>query len=277
MARTTSRELVDAVWTQLRADREVLALPVLSAVFSAAAGTILVVAALVSGVFTAVVEQGQPDAASVVWAFATTYVLTAIALFFQSAVIIAANARMDGQDPTLDYCLREATSRIPLILSWALLATTVNALLRGAQERGIGRFIARVAGLAWTVATFLALPVVILERVTPIAAVKASGRIISEKWGGVVRAGTRFGLRLGAMWLAIGLLLAAGMTVLSQGDTGTGGALIAVALIGMGVLGVVTSAVTGYFRVALYRYATGKPVPGVAPELLAGAFVTRGV
>ena len=65
--------------------------------------------------------------------------------------------------------------------------------------------------------------------------------------------------------------------MLSQGDTGTGGALIAVALIGMGVLGVVTSAVTGYFRVALYRYATGRPVPGVAPELLAGAFVTRGV
>ena len=173
-------------------------------------------------------------------------------------------------------CLREATSRVPQILAWALLATTVNAVLRGASERGLGRVVASVAGLAWTVATFLALPIVIFERRSPVDSVRASGRLIADTWGNVVRTGARFGLRLAAWWVLCAAALLGGLTQLSQDAPGIGVALVGVSVIGFMVLAVVASTLTGYLRVALYRYATGQPVPGVAAELLPAAFTVKG-
>ena len=38
----------------------------------------------------------------------------------------------------------------------------------------------------------------------------------------------------------------------------------------------VTSTLTGIFQTALYRFATGSPVPGFEPAELQGSFRTRG-
>ena len=48
------------------------------------------------------------------------------------------------------------------------------------------------------------------------------------------------------------------------------------ALIGLGVLCVVLSALNGYVRVMLYRYATAQPVPGFDQDVLAQAMQVRG-
>ena len=69
----------------------------------------------------------------------------------------------------------------------------------------------------------------------------------------------------------------AGVVLLFQGTAGVvlGAALIAVAVLGLFALSAVFSAVASYARAMIYRYATGRPVPGIPAEAFAGVFMPK--
>jgi hypothetical protein len=156
--------------------------------------------------------------------------------------------------------------------------TTVNLVLKAIRDnnKGVGNFMAGLAGIAWSVATFFALPIVIFEGIGPIEAVKRSGQLIKGTWGQVVRTGIRFGLWVLLMWLAvIGLVLGGIAGAFHYNHAGW----ISLTLVGVmagGLLGLVTNTLSGYIKVALYRFAAGKQVPGIPSEVLAGAFAVSG-
>ena len=63
--------------------------------------------------------------------------------------------------------------------------------------------------------------------------------------------------RIAALCIAVGLLL------------------IVVGIIAFVALAMVFSAISTYARALIYRYATGRTVPGIDPQLFAGAFRPR--
>ncbi|WP_111768249.1 DUF6159 family protein [Nakamurella deserti] len=271
------RDLLRSCWSLLKSDRELLLLPVMAAVGGAIAMAIF----FVPGVLVMVSHGSEGAAKGWIYAGAIIggFVASAIAIFFQAALVFGANERADGGDPTVGSTVRAAWGKIGKILGWAALTTVVGSLIRAVQERAgfLGGLIGFLGGVAWSIATFLAVPVVVAENAGPVEAVKRSSALIRQTWGLGLRSTLRWGLIQLAFMVVPVLALFGGFALISRGGAavGLGIALTALALVALVVLSIAFAAVGQYARAMLYRYATGRPVPGLDPRLLAGAFAPK--
>lgn len=269
---------MSATWTLLKQDRELVWLPALGAAAALVAAVALFVPGWVLGD-----AAGGPSHHS--WAYwvggiFASFGASVVGIYFQSALVIGANERADGGDPTLRSCLDAAWAIRGRILKWALLATTVGAVIRAVERRfgAVGNVVGFLAGLAWAIATFLVVPVVVAENVGPVEAAKRSGQLIKQTWGTSLRTTLRFGVIQAVVVIPAMIVLAIGFGLLVGGNTAdrTLGAVLALAGgVTLLAVAVVASAVSGYARALIYRYAVGKPVPGVDAALFAGVFQPR--
>ena len=285
---TTGKQLISAAWAGLKQDKELMVLPILGGLFSSLSIAVIAGIGYVAGAFDTMLaaDSANQSVSPLGYVFAAfiAYVTTTIALFFQSALIFGAMERLDGGDPTVASALAAARKKLGAIMLWALVATTVGLILRAISERGgaLARIGSAIAGMAWAVATFFVLPVVIFEGVNSFAAVKRSGQLISQRWGTVARTSLRFGLRLFvAVVLTLGTIVVGFAMAFTSVDTGEGSPAVGVVIALLGVVGlmivtVVTNALNGYVRAVLYRHAVGQPIPGITEEILAGAFPIKG-
>jgi hypothetical protein len=264
-------QLARASWEVLKADKELIALPVLSlAATAVAAGSFLVPMMLVGRADT----DQNPAWVILPLAFAAYLVLAYITIFFNAALVHAANQRLEGGDPTIGSALRGAGQRAGRLLPWALLSATVSALLRAAEERGgaIGKVVSGIAGIAWSLVTFLVIPVLVMEDVRVGDALRRSATLFRATWGENVAARVGFGL-LGFLLMLPGMAAVAGAFALADTPNPF--------LIGLGVLWIlvvamVLSALSGIFQTALYRHAAGLPSTGAfATDDLRAAFVSK--
>ena len=265
--------LSKASWQVLSHDRELIAIPIVAGI-----GAILAFLAIVGPGVLLLGDGGEDSSGN--WAL---WVLGALALVVatwisavgQATVVAGAAQRMDGGNPTIGSSFEVARTRLGRILEWAVLATVVSIVLDQIEERlGIlGRVISWIGSVAFTVMSFLALPVIVFENVGAIDAFKRSSQLLKATWGEQVAFSFAIGL-LGFLLalpaiLVGGLLLATGVVVLQAV-----GVLAAVAWIALVMA--VTSALSAVFKAALYRYAVGKPVdPAFSPSDLSGAFQRR--
>ncbi len=268
-----SIELVKASWTVLRQDKELLALPAISGVCA-----LLVIASF--GVPVAALTISANDATSsgeinyppfaIAIAFLGYLTLTFTGMFFNSALIHAANERMDGGNPSLGSAIRGASQRISRIFVWAMVAATVSMAIRSLQERlGIfGRLFAFVAGTAWAVVTFLVLPVIIIEDLGPADSVKRSTALLRKSWG----EGLAGHIGLGVINVAIfvGLAAIVGISALASPVLLYG--TVPLALLALLIAVVVMSALATVFQTALYRHAVELPVDNFDARLMNDAF-----
>ncbi len=99
-----------------------------------------------------------------------------VIFFCNTALVGAALIRLRGGDPTVADGFRIAASRVGPILGYAFIAATVGMVLRAISERSgfLGRLVVSLVGFAWNLATFLAVPVLVVEDVGPIEAVQRS-------------------------------------------------------------------------------------------------------
>jgi hypothetical protein len=265
--------LAKASWRVLNADKELLILPVMSLVATIAVAATFLAPVLLADDGTTAIRD--PGAVGYVLLFVAYVVLAFIAIFFNAALVHAANERLSGGDPSLGSALRGALMRIGRIFTWALVSATVSIVLRAIEERSgvIGRIAAGIAGVAWSLVTFLVIPVLVIEGVGVGDAVKRSGALFKTTWGENVAARVGFGL-LG--FLAIIPAVVAGTALFAAGG--------AVAPLGLGIVviwiltvAMVMSALSGVFQTALYRYASGIGVEGAAfaASELQAAFAER--
>jgi hypothetical protein len=264
-------ELAKQSFAVLRADKEILLFPVLSAIAAVLVSATFVVPLWFSGAFAQAEEGGLPPLAYLTL-FANYYALYFVIIFFNSALVACANIRLGGGDPTVGDGLRMASSRIGRIAVWALVASTVGLLLRMLEERAeyIARIVISLVGLAWTLLTYFIVPVIIFEDRTMGESIKRSAELFRRNWGEQVLGGFSFGL--------LGFLLAIPAMVLTVALAVVHPLLgILFFLLSILTLAAVLSALRGIFTVALYRYATQGEVPaGFSPELIRGAFTPRG-
>ena len=268
--------LAKASLAVLRSDKELLVFPMVSAIAMIVVAASFVLPALGFGLFTRAGDGSGVPPMFVLWTFAFYLVQYFVMFFFNAALVGAAMIRLDGGDPTVRDGLRIAGRKWLPILGYAAIAATVGMLLRAIEQRAgiVGRIVAGLIGVAWTLATFLTVPLLVARDVGPLDAVRESAALLKRTWGENLIGKGGIGMACGLLTVGVMLLGAAiamfaashGSTVLLVADL----VLVAIAVLG---LALVQAALSGIYSAALYRYATeGNAPAGFDGVLLREAF-----
>lgn len=266
-------QLMGASWRMLQQDKRLIVFPLISGVALA-----IIIILFVVPIFVAF--AGQPHASGPVHMTLPMYAAMFVfyfldyfvIIFFNSALIACVLKQIDGEPPTLGYGLAVARQRLPQILGWALLTSTVGILLRMLEEKVglIGRIVVGLLGMAWSVTSFLVVPVMVAEGSGPIESYKRSVAMLRQTWGEQIIGNVGFGLLFAVFGVAPAFLL---VLLAAQGGKRIFLAIAAILVVYLVLLALVQSTLQTIYQVAIYLYAAnGEAPPGFDGQLVAGAF-----
>jgi Family of unknown function (DUF6159) len=274
--------LMKASATVLRSDKSLLVFPLLSGLCTllvAASFLIPVAVMLIGGEHAGQDFHQRMSVGAYLLMFAFYLVQYSVIIFFQTALTGVALMHLRGEPTSVAAGFALARSRLPHIFGYALIAATVGLLLRMIQERLglIGRLVVGFLGLAWTVATFLVVPILASQDVGPVDAVKRSVELLKRSWGENLIGNGGIGVVFGLLMLLAVLVAAVliGGAVASQSIVAIVFAVVVVVL-GFILLGLIQSSLHGIYAAALYRYAeSGEASVGFDQALLEQAFRSK--
>lgn len=273
-----SWKLIQASWAVLRADKELIVFPIVSTI-----GVLIVTATfafpmLVAGFFDSLLD-GKADVFGYIVGFAFYVVQYTVIIFANSALVGAAMIRLEGGDPTVGDGFRIATKNLGSILGYALISATVGMILRWISERGklLGRLAASIGGMAWNLATYLVVPVLVVEGVGPLEAVKRSGSLLKKTWGEQIAGNFGIGAVFGLLFILVILLaVPVFLLVIPTGSLALIVSAIVVFVLVFILLGLISSTLNGIYVAAVYRYAAeGESGGFFSSEMVSGAFKPR--
>jgi len=268
-------DLMKQSWRVLMRDRELVLFPIMGALTIAIVAGIFAILASATGtldridVATGGAAEGESTQAidailAALFYAATTFVV----IFFNAALIAAAIERLRGGDPTVRSGLRVAASHLPAILGWSLIAATIGLILQALRSRSegiLGQIAISIAGGVWAYMTFFVVPMMVVEGVGPVQAIKRSGSLFKETWGQQAVSSFGFGIvYIGAVLVAV-LPVAVLFAVSPVLALVVGLPLIAMAI------GIV-QALEGIFKAALYEFARGGTPQGFEGTVLRDAY-----
>jgi len=198
-----------------------------------------------------------------------------IVIFFNSALVTCAILRMRGGEATFSTGINAALSRLPQIAGWALVSATVGIVLRILEDRSrlVGRLVAGLLGMAWSVTTFFVVPILVVEKKGPFGAVRESAALLRKTWGEQLIGAFGFGLVFfllslpGFIAIVVGFLMLPAMPPL-------GVLVIAAGMIYVMSLGLVQSTLQTIFQAAVYLYARDGRAPRAFGEADLSAAMT---
>lgn len=254
-------------WALLNGHRELIRFPL----YGAVATTLLAIVTLGPGLY--LLDQDSLTGAIPLLVLGI-YVLSVVGFYFSVGLAAAADMIFRGQEATVADGLAVARSRFSQICGWAALSTAISVLMGVLENQGGigGQIAARLVGMAWSLVTFLAVPVIAIEGTGPVQTLKRSASMFRERWGQQITGNVAIG---GIIFLA-GLLPAAiligGGVLLWSSASFLGALLVAIGVLVLAIAMLVSRALSGIFGVALYRYALeGQPVGGFTQEELESA------
>jgi hypothetical protein len=256
---SNSWRLVQASWAVLRSDKELIIFPIISGIATLIVFALFAVPLWVSGYFDRLEDDasGQRVTGFIVL-FAMYVVLYTIVNYCNAALVGAALLRLRGGNPTANDGFKIANQRLVPIIGYALIGATVGVALQALKERAgiFGQVIAWLGQTAWNIATFLVIPVLIVEGVGPIEAIKRSGALLKRTWGEQIIGNAGIGLVFGLIGVAV--IIVGGIGVVLAVATGVVALVVlAVAIVAAAFAAVlaVGAALKGIYTAALYRYA----------------------
>ncbi len=265
--------LVQASWGVLHADRELLVYPIVSFLASLVVLATFLVPMFLAGVFDSAVGV---EIVGPIVGFVFYVVMYFVTIFANAALVGATMIRLKGGDPTLADGFRIAWQHLGSILGYAVIAATVGVILRTLSERGgiVGRIVSGLVGMAWGLATFLVVPILVVEEVGPIEAVKRSARLLKETWSEQIVGNLSIGLIFGLLALGVILLGVILLMVLARLQNVAGLITVGVSLvIALSALALVGTTLSGIYAAAVYRFATTGDAGGYFDEdMIKGAF-----
>ncbi len=209
--------------------------------------------------------------ASAAVAFFGLWVVTAIGMYFNAALIWAANERIEGRRPSVGSALRNVSRYAGPIGLWALFSCTISFALRQATSRVgfLGRIVVSFVGVAWSLATFFVLPILIIEGVSVNDAFTKSKSLIRKTWGEQLIGGFAGSVVFMPAFFLLGLCSVGLLTL----NIWLGLVFFAVGLLS---LISVDQAVSVIYSLVLYRFTqTGMAPAGFDQSAIEGAFVKK--
>ena len=200
-----------------------------------------------------------------------------LATFFNVAFVHEIFNALNGAPVSVGEGLQFAGTKVKPILMWTLFAGVVGLLIRSLEQKFgfFGRWVVRLVGLAWSVASVFVIPVLVMEEHpdNPIGVVRQSAGVIRKTWGEAL-AGYA-GLQIGGIVVGFGTLAVAIVAIAA--------ALYETLWLTFAVLGLwlvfvcafsyAMSVASQIYLCVLYRYAsTGVVPPAYTPEMLTSAW-----
>jgi hypothetical protein len=207
------------------------------------------------------------------------YVLSFVGFYFSVGLAACADMIFRGQEASVGDGLAVARTRLAQISGWAAVSTVISLVMGVIENQGgaLGTIAARLVGMAWSLVTFIAVPVIAIEGTGPVETIKRSASLFRERWGQQITGNLAIG---GAVFLlgvlpAIALIVA-GVAIWSSAAF-LGALLVIVGALVLAVALLISRALSGIFGVALYRYALdGEVVGGFTQEDLESAVKVKG-
>ena len=260
-------DLMKMSWRVLMLDRELIFFPVMSVAALVLLAVAIFAGGLLGGAFGLAEEGGEGSGGDLALGLLLAFGSSFIIIFFNAALVAAALERLRGGDPNVASGLKAASAHIPQILGWALITTVVTLILQALRDRGgiAGQVASMLGGIAWSLATFFVIPLLVAEGIGPIEAIRRSSSLLRDTWGRQIAASFGFGIvTFGAIIVAAipGLVLALVHPLL--------GLAVGIPLVGLAWATV--TALEGIFKAALYDFAIGKEPHGFDRATLQTAY-----
>jgi len=282
--------IAGASWSVLKLHPKLLLLPIVSG-----AAFLLLIGAIVLSLYAAAGNQSTLQALVglqnvkfdqpllYVLLFAFYFACMFIAIFFNAALVFCALEAFAGRTPSLRGGIATAFGRLPQILGWTLVSATVGMLLALVQDTlrerlgFLGSLLGGLLEFAWAVVTCFVVPVLVVDGVGPVEAVKRSYALLKRTWGEAVAGNGGLGIIAFLLLLPAVLVLVLAVPMVAIGNQGTVAVVLAlVAILYIVTLSVVFGALGAIFRTGLYIYATTGTAPGAFdPAMMQGAFRSK--
>jgi hypothetical protein len=281
--------ITKSAWRIMMLDKEILWVPLISGLI----GLIVAVAGYGGGY--ALSQHGNPisDFTSstgvqtnhyshttyAIW-LATSALLALISTYTAAAMISIGLKRLRGGDPTLGDGLRAVKKNFKSLTIFSLFSFGIIQVMQYLQQRlpFFGKILAYLGELAWRVAAFFAVPIIVdsNEDMGPIDASKRSINLIKQTWkesgANQFAMGTIF-----VFALLLEVMIGVAITVLTASAFGAFAAIPAILSLFAVILTVlISSAMDGIAKAVLYYYAvTGEAPATFDKRLLQEAFTAK--
>lgn len=247
-------QLTKKAWSVVRQHPSLAKLPLIG-------GVLALIAALVlagPGVFLASGDQDATRLVGYVLIALGSYAASFIVIYYNVILAGAANDALQGREPDVPAARQVAKNRLPTIAGWALVSALVSLFFAIMRDRGglLGRIAATLGAAVWALVTFLVVPVLALEGIGPIEAIKRSGTLVRNRWGQQVTGNFVIG-GIASVFTFVGVAAVVGGVVLIASGGGLavlGGLLVFIGLAVAVGASVFAGATKGVFGVALYHF-----------------------
>jgi hypothetical protein len=269
-------ELTKKAWSVVRRHPGLAKLPLTG-------GVLAIIAALVlagPGIFLVNADSDATRFVGYVLIALGSYAASFLVIYYNVILAAAADDALDGREPDIAAARQVAKNRIPTIAGWALVSALVSLVFAILRDRGgvAGRIAASFGAAIWGLVTFLVIPVLALEGIGPVDAIKRSGSLVRNRWGQQVTGNFVIG-GIATVFTFIGAAAIVGGVVLMAGGSGMGilgGVLVVLGLVTAVAAAVFAGATRGVFGVALYRFvAEDRAVGPFTSAELASAATSR--
>jgi len=279
---SNSWELVKASAAVLRADKELVIFPIISTIGVLLVTVSFILPMIFAGVLDSLIsgEIGNINVISFIIAFLFYLAQYFVIIFANAALVSAAMIRLRGGDPTVGDGFRIAFDHFGSIFGYALIASTVGIILNSLARRSntLGRIAVSLIGLAWNLATFLVVPVLVAEEVGPFEAVKRSAQLLKRTWGEQIVGNLSIGGVFGLLTFAVIVLIVA-PSIYLMATINNPAILVVMAILlvaSLVLIGLVNSTLSGIYAAAVYRFAAEGETGGYfQPELVQEAFRSK--
>jgi hypothetical protein len=260
-------------WGVLNGHRELIRFPL----YGAVATTLLAIITLGPGLY---LFDQDSLAGAIPLLVIGVYVLSVVGFYFSVGLAAAADMIFRGEEATVADGLAVARSRFSQICGWAAISTAISVVMGLLENQGGigGQIAARLVGMAWSLVTFLAVPVIAIEGTGPVETLKRSASMFRERWGQQITGNIAIGAAISLLGiLPAVILIVAGVAIWSSASF-LGALLVVIGALVLAIALLISRALSGIFGVALYRYALdGEVVGGFTQEELESAVkVKRG-
>lgn len=249
-------------WALLNGHRELIRFPL----YGAVATTLLAIVTLGPGLY---LWDNDQFAGAIPLFVIGVYILSFVGFYFSVGLAACADMIFRGQEATVSDGLAVSRSRIAQISGWAAVSAAISLVMGLLENQGgaLGTIAARLVGMAWTLITFLAVPVIAIEGTGPFETIKRSGSLFRERWGQQITGNIAIGAAVFLLGVLPAAVLIVGGILVWSSASFVGAVLVVIGTLVLAIALLVSRALNGIFGVALYRYALdGEVVGGFTAE-----------
>jgi len=187
------------------------------------------------------------------------------ATFFNVAFFHQILHALKGEAVSVQAGFKFAVSKLKVIALWSLFAGVIGLIIKVVEERleAVGRLIMRFVGLAWSLASVFAIPVLIVEAGSnPFDVLRKSASTLKKTWGESLAG--YVGLQFGRVLVFLFSILFLGSAVVASIMAQNGWILLGAGVLwifALIVFAYLTSVASQVYRCALYIYASEGTIP----------------